>query len=117
MVCSDTCTARKCDRDGEQEAREIMDTKGCDAKTLAMLAAQFIRAGDSEEDALKKANALYIAASNYAKRFASMSADEKAFEIDPEGTLRAWAESQDLAIGDSESNSPALKRFRDIAET
>jgi hypothetical protein len=95
----------------------IANAKGCDAKTLAVIAAQFMTAGDDEQKALRKANALYLKAIAYAKRFASLSADEKAFDVDPGGALPEAAEKHvDLAIGDSE-NSPALLHFREIALT
>jgi hypothetical protein len=98
----------------------------CDPKTLALIAAQFMVAGDDEtealrkagmlqEEALRKANALYNAACEYAKRFASLSADDQAIELDPENVREL--ETPDLAIGDSEANSPALAHFREIATT
>jgi hypothetical protein len=97
--------------------------EACDAKTLAVIAAQFIARGDDEQEALRKANALYFKASEYAKRFASLSAEEKAFEVDPETALREAAEGSmqwrgvDLAIGDSEATSPALEHFRATAKS
>jgi hypothetical protein len=95
----------------------IANAKGCDAKTLAVIAARFVAGGDDEQEALRKANALYLKATAYAKRFASLSADEKAFEVDPDRALPEAAERVDLAIGDSEANSRALLHFREIATT
>jgi hypothetical protein len=100
----------------------------CDPKTLALIAAQFMTADDNEtealrkadmlqDEALRKANALYNAACKYAKRFGSLPPNEQAIEVDPETALRELAEHEDLAIGDSEANSPALKYFREIATT
>jgi hypothetical protein len=97
-----------------------------DPETLAVIAAQFMTAGDDEtealrkadmlqQEALRKANALYNAACEYAKHFASLSADDQAIELDPE-KVRELA-TEDLAIGDSEANSPALAHFREIATT
>ena len=80
-------------------------TKNCDAKTLAVIAAQFIACGDDEEEALRKANALYLKATAYAS----------------EEEMRALGEREDLVvglvIGDSEASSPALKYFRETAKT
>ena len=78
-----------------------------------MIAAQFIAlGGDDEEEALQKANALYLKATAYAKKFASLSPDEKEIEAFPEEAMRALGERDlDLAIGDSEANSPALNIF------
>jgi hypothetical protein len=94
-------------------------SKNCDAKTLAVIAAQFIACGDDEEEAFQKANDLYLKATAYAKKFASLSPDQKEFEAFPEEALRALGEREelDLAIGDSEANSPALKYFRAGAKT
>jgi hypothetical protein len=95
-----------------------MTTSGdCDAKTLAVIAAHFIACGDDEEEALRKANALYLKATAYAKQFASLAPDEKEFEASPEEATRALGEREDLAIGDSEANSPALNYFRATAKT
>jgi hypothetical protein len=88
-----------------------------DPKTLAVIAAQFIATGDNEEEALRKANALYLKATAYAKKFASLSPDEQAIEVEDETALRELGEREDLAIGDSEVNSPALKYFRKTAKT
>ena len=93
---------------------------------LALIAAQFMTAGDEEteklrkagmlqEEALRKANALYNAACEYAKCFASLSAEDQAIQLDPEKVREL--ETADLAIGDSEANSPALAYFREIAPT
>jgi hypothetical protein len=95
----------------------MTNTKNCDAQTLAVIAAQFIACGDNEEEALRKANALYLKATAYAKKFASLSPSEKEFEASPEEATRALGDREDLAIGDSEANSPALDRFRAIATT
>jgi hypothetical protein len=97
--------------------RASANAKSCDAKTLAVIAAQFIGRGDDEQEALRKANALYLKASAYAKHFASMSADEKAIEAFPEEALPEVAERVDLAVGDSEANSAALAHFRATATT
>jgi hypothetical protein len=96
----------------------MIKTKNCDAKTLAVIAAQFIAKGDDEEEALRKANALYLKATAYAKKFASLSPSDKEIEASPEEALRALGEREvlDLAIGDSEANSPALKYFRETAK-
>ena len=93
--------------------------KDCDAKTLAVIAAQFLALGDDEEEALQKANALYLKATAYAKKCASLSPDEKQFGALSEEAVRALGEreGEDLAIGDSEENSPALKYFRETAKT
>jgi hypothetical protein len=91
--------------------------EACDAKTLAVIAAQFIARGVDEQEALQKANALYLKATAYAKKFASLSPSEKEFEAFPDEATRALGESGDLAIGDSEANSPALKYFRETAKT
>jgi hypothetical protein len=95
----------------------MANTKNCDAKTLALIAAHFIARGDDEEEALQKANALYLKATAYAKKFASLEADEKEFEAFSDEAVRALGEREDLAIGDSEANSPALKYFRETAKT
>jgi hypothetical protein len=95
----------------------MIKTKNCDAQTLAVIAAQFIACGDNEEEALRKANALYLKATAYAKNLASLSPSEKEFEAFPEEATRGLGEHEDLAIGDSEANSPALKYFRDTAKT
>ncbi len=89
------------------------------AKTLAVIATQFIACGDTEEEARRKANALYFKATAYAKKFASLSLSDKEIEAFPEEALRALGEREDdsLAIGDSEANSPALEYFRKIAKT
>jgi hypothetical protein len=105
----------------------MIKTKNCDPKTLALIAARFMTAGDDEtealrkagmlqEESLRKANALYNAACEYAKRFASLSADDQAIELDPE-KMREFETGEELAIGDSEANSPALEYFRKIAKT
>ncbi len=73
--------------------------------------------GDDETEALRKANVLYNAACEYAKRFASLSLDDQAFELYPEKALIELGEREDLAIGDSEANSLALAHFRKIATT
>jgi len=96
---------------------DIASTKGCDVKTLAVIAAQFIARGDDEQEALRKANVLFLKASAYAKWFASLPPAEKAFEVDPERALSEAAESFYLAIGDSEANSPALAHFWATATT
>lgn len=101
----------------ESLLKSIANAKGCDAKTLAVIAMQFIAHGDDEQEALRKANALYLKASAYTKRFASMSADEKAIEAFPEEALTELGERTDLAVGDSEANSPALGHFRATATT
>src|SRR5213595_1872484 len=95
----------------------MTDVKGCDPKTLAVIAAQFITGGDDEQAALQKANALYITACGYAKSFASMSADKQAIEVDPDKAFSELANRVDLSIGDSEANSPALVHFRNTART
>jgi hypothetical protein len=87
------------------------------ASELAQIAAQFITSGDDEAEALRKANALYFAARNYLKQFAAMSADDKAIELDAEKALLELADRHDLALGESEENSPALAHFRAIAKT
>jgi hypothetical protein len=102
--------------DREKE-RGMTKTKNCDAQTLAVIAAHFVALGDDEEQALQKANALYLKATAYAKEFASLSPSEKEFEAFPEEATRALGEREDLAIGDSEANSPALKYFRETAKT
>src|SRR5215471_13001518 len=90
----------------------------CDPKTLALIAAQFIARGDDEEEALRKANALYLKAFAYTKEFASLPVADKEIEALPkEEAVRALGEREDLAIGDSEENSPALKHFRATAKT
>ena len=61
---------------------------------LALIAGQFMTAGDEEteklrkagmlqEEALRKANALYNAVCEYEKHFASLSAVDQAIELDP----------------------------------
>lgn len=92
-------------------------SENCDAKTLAVIATQFIACGDTEEEARRKANALYFKATAYAKKFASLSPSEKEFEAFPEEATRALGEREDLAIGDSEVKSPALNYFRKTAKT
>ena len=89
--------------------------KNCDAKTLAVIAAQFIACGADEEEAFQKANDLYLKATAYAKKFASLPPDEKEFGALSEEEMRALGD--DLAIGDSDENSPALKYFRETAKT
>ena len=69
-----------------------------------------------QEEALRKANALYNAMCKYAKWFASSSAVEQAIELDPE-RVSELETPDDLAIGDSEATSPALAHFREIATT
>ena len=93
----------------------MTNSENCDAKTLAVIAAQFIALGDDEKEALRKANALYLKATVYAKRFASLKPDKKKLEAFPEEATRALGVREDLAIGDSEANSPALKFFRSTA--
>jgi hypothetical protein len=95
----------------------MTDMTGCDPKTLAVIAAQLITPGGDEAETLRKANALYIAACAYAKRFASLSSDEKALEVDPDKAFLEFADREDLAIGDSEASSPALVHFRETAKT
>jgi hypothetical protein len=95
----------------------MTNTKNCDAKTLAVIAAQFIARGDDEEEALRKANALYLKATAYTKEFASLPSDQKEFEAFPEEALRALGDREDLAVGDSETNSAALDYFRATATT
>jgi hypothetical protein len=99
----------------------MIKTKNCDAKTLAVIAAQFIALGDDEEEALRKANVLYLKATAYAKKFASLSLSDKEIEAFPEEALRALGDrvdlAVDLAIGDSEANSSALEYFRKKATT
>ena len=97
--------------------KSMVNADSCDAKTLALIAAQFIACGDDEEEALRKANALYLKALAYSKEFTSLSLTEKEIEAFPEEGLRALGERVDLAIGDSEENSPALKHFRATAKT
>jgi hypothetical protein len=93
----------------------MSNSENCDPKTLAVIALHFIAGGDDEEEALRKANALYLKATAYMKKFASLSQEEKEFEAFPEEATRALGEREDLAIGDSEVNSPALKYFRETA--
>jgi hypothetical protein len=95
----------------------IANAKGCDAKTLAIIAAQFIVRGEDEEEAIRKANALYLKASAYAKEFASLPRKEREIEASPEEALRELGKREDLAIGDSEANSAALDYFRKTAKT
>ena len=98
----------------------IANVKACDAKTLAVIAAQFIERGDEEEkalEALRKANALYLMASAYTKEFAALPLNQKEIEAFPEEALRARGGREDLAIGDSGANSPALWHFRATAKT
>jgi len=92
-------------------------TANLKALALALIAAQFMTAGDEETERLRKANALYNAACEYAKRFGSLSPDEQAIEVHPEKALRELGEREDLAIGHSESDSPALAFFRKVATT
>jgi hypothetical protein len=96
----------------------MTNTKNCDAKTLAVIAAQFIARGDNEEEAFQKANAIYLKATAYAKKFASLSPEEKEVGAFSEEAARALGEreGEDLAIGDSEANSPALEYFRKTAK-
>jgi hypothetical protein len=97
----------------------MTNPENCDAETLAVIAVQFIALGDDEDEALRKANALYLKATAYAKKFASLSPDEKEIEAVPDEAMRALAgrEREDLAIGDSEANNPALQYFRQKATT
>jgi hypothetical protein len=99
------------------ESMSIANAKGCDAKTLAIIAAQFSARGDDELEALRKANALYLMAFAYTKESASLPLNEKEIEAFPEEALRNLGKREDLAIGDSEANSPALKYFRETAKT
>jgi hypothetical protein len=87
------------------------------ASELAAIAAQFITSGDDEAEALRKANALYFVARSYLKEFAARSPDAKAIELNSEKALLKMADRHDLALGDSEANSPALAHFRGIAKT
>jgi hypothetical protein len=87
------------------------------ADQLAAIAAQFIIAGDDQAEALTKANRLYFAAVDYLNHFTAMSAAERAMEIDPRKALLEAAEREDLAVGDSEEHSPALRHFRATAKT
>ena len=90
----------------------------CDPQTLAVIAAQYIACGVDEDEALRKANALYLKATAYAKKFASLSPDEQAIEVEDETALRELGEreGQDLPIGDSEANSPAFEYFHATAK-
>ena len=99
------------------KSMSIANAKGCDAKTLALIAAQFIARGDDELEALRKANALYLKASAYTREFASLKLNQKEIEAFPEEALPELGEREDLAIGDSEANSPALAHFRATAKT
>jgi hypothetical protein len=99
------------------KSMSVSTAKGCDAKTLAVIAAQFIAHGDDEQDALRKANALYLKASAYTKEFTFLPLNEKEIEAFPEEALMALGEREGLAIGDSEANSPALDYFRASATT
>ena len=87
------------------------------AEQLAAIAVQFITAGDDQAEALRKANALYFAARDYSEQFAAMSADDKAIELDPVKACLDGADRDDLALGDSETSSPALGLFRAMAKT
>jgi hypothetical protein len=84
---------------------------------LATIAAQFVAAGEDQEIALTKANALYFAAARYMKRFNAMTPLEQAMDIDDQDAVRELLEPYDLAVGDSEKGSPALAHFRAIAKT
>jgi hypothetical protein len=95
----------------------MKNADGCDPETLALIAAQFVAAGDDQSEALRKANALYLAASEYAKQFAATSVEEKAFEMDAEKALLDSADREDVAIGNSEIDSPALSHFKATATT
>ena len=99
------------------KSMSIAKAKGPDAKTLAVIAAQFIARGDDELEALRKANALYLMASVYTEEFASLPVNEQEIEAFPEEALRELGQSEDLAVGDSEANSPALAHFRATATT
>jgi hypothetical protein len=105
------------DSNAQPLLKSVAKEKGCDAKTLAVIAAHFIALGDTEQEALKKANALYLRACTYAKEFASLPPTQKAIEAFGEEALAELVESEDLAIGDSEVNSQALKHFRQTATT
>jgi hypothetical protein len=104
-------------QDSEDSLWQAVASRGCDAKTLAIIAAQFIVWGVDEEEAIRKANALYLRASAYTKKFASLETNDKAIEAFGEEALEELAERADLAIGDSEATSPALAHFRATATT
>jgi hypothetical protein len=87
------------------------------AAQLATIAAQFIISGEDQDIALAKANTLYFAAVRYLKRFNAMKPFEQAMDIDDDNTVRESIKTNELAIGDSEKNSPALDHFRAIAKT